>query len=100
MTGATTAIYRPVARGGWAGSFRFGGDRVRDRLTEADFPFLIDRGLSRRWLESHPDRLRTGIPRRTRRAAHFQTGIIWAVGSRRRRSAGSLVTMGSRRSLA
>src|SRR5690242_3476686 len=30
----------------------------------------------------------------------FYRGIIWAAGSRRRRSVGSLVTMGSRRSLA
>jgi hypothetical protein len=33
-------------------------------------------------------------------AGKFYTGIIWAAGSKRRRSFGSLVTMGSRRSLA
>jgi len=36
----------------------------------------------------------------TSRLREFQTGIIWASGSKRRRSFGSLVTMASRRSLA
>jgi hypothetical protein len=38
--------------------------------------------------------------RKTKGPREFQIGMIWAPGSRRLRSSGSLVTMGSRRSLA